>query len=142
MTEASKVIEYVRSLPKEKLGSLTYKDLLKAGIDVKKLPREELASVAKELRDLGLGYTRIGKVLGIATSTAYWYISKFGLKPKEEPKAVKVEPVKTGKEVQEYAVFTAKLTKFYILFTMITACKDALDLIDDLLRDLGLKPKT
>ena len=138
MSTASKVVEYIKSLPRERLESLTYEDLLNAGIDVKKLPREELASVAKELRDLGLGYTRIGRVLGIATSTAYEYISKFRLEPKE----VKVEPVKTGKEIQELAIFTAKLTKFYILFTLITACRDALDLIDDLLRDLGLKPKT
>jgi hypothetical protein len=138
MTEASKVVEYIRSLPKEKLQSLTYEDLLNAGIDVKKLPPKELVSIAKELRNLGLGYKRIGRILDIPVSTIYRCISKFRLEPKE----VKVEPVKTGKEVQEYAIFTAKLTKFYILFTLITACRDALDLIDDLLRDLGFKPKT
>ena len=138
MSTASKVIEYIRSLPKEKLQSLTYEDLLNAGIDVKKLPPKELVSIAKELRNLGLGYKRIGRILDIPTSTIYRYFSKFRLEPKE----VKVEPVKTGKEIQEYAIFTAKLTKFYILFTLITACKDALNLIDDLLSDLGFKPKT
>jgi hypothetical protein len=132
MTEASKVIEYIRSLPKEKLQSLTYEDLLSAGIDVKKLPAKELVSIAKELRNLGLGYKRISKILDIPTSTIYRYFSKLELKTIKE-KIAKIEETTT----QPFVL--TKLTKLYILLTLIIACKDALDLIDELSRDLGLQ---
>jgi predicted transcriptional regulator len=129
MTEASKVVEYIRSLPKERLGSLTYEDLLEAGIDVRKLQPKELVLIAKELRSLGLGYKRIGRILGIPVSTLYKCLKP---KPKSEE----------GVEVSAITPPLAKLAKLYILLTLILACKDALNLIDDLLRDLGLKSKT
>jgi transposase len=75
MSTASKVIEILISLPREKLKSLTYEDLLDAGIDVRKFPLNERVLIAKELHNLGLGYKRISNILNVNIGTVYRYIN-------------------------------------------------------------------